>query len=235
MKEQIASLHIAPLTQINLPDGDHASACILQFPRRRILLTVAHAVANGKNWTLAHRYVPGKGMQHYQLGGMNVLQHFELRKRKIKSHPIDFAYVTVPDSLEPMDEVLDSQGNVISSRAKKILPARFIEPSPEQTYGFFGLTRHRLDDEFHLLMTSKLETGLKYVGEKDGLLRFKCRERYHDYEEYHGCSGAPVLNELGELVSLVVEGSDDRREILGLNLKRCWPALLVEAGEFSIC
>jgi len=233
MKEQLASLHIAPLTQVNLPDGDHASACILQFPRRRILLTVAHAAANGKNWTLAIRYVPGKGMQHCRLGGMNVLKHFELGKRKIKSKPVDFAYVTVPDSLEPMDEVIDRKENILSSRAKEILPAQFSEPNPEQTYSFFGLTRHRLDDEFHLIMTPKLETGLKYIGEKDDLLRFRCRDRYHDYEEYHGCSGAPILNERGELTSLVVEGSYDRKEIFGLNLKRYWPALLFEAGEFS--
>lgn len=233
MREQLASIQITPLTKIYLPDDGPASACILQFPRRRILLTVSHAAGDGRNWSIAIRYVPGKGMQHYQLGGMNILERFSLNKRKLKSKNVDFAYVAVPDSLEPMDEVLDENGNILSSTPKQLLPAKLADPNADHSYGFFGLTRHRLDDKFHLVMTPKLETGLKYIGEKDDLMRFRCKERYHEYTEYQGCSGAPILNEDGEIVSLVVEGSNNRWEILGLNLKHYWPALLVEAGEFA--
>ena len=233
MNEQLASIQITPLTQIFLPDEGPASACIIQFPKSRILLTVYHAAGDGRNWFAAVRYFPGQGMQHYPLGGMNILKRFSIGKRKLKSKQVDFAYVTVPDSLEPMDEVLDEGGNIISSFPKQILPAKLAEPNANHNYSFFGLTRHRIDDKFNLVMTPKLESGLVYVGGKDDLLRFRCKERYHEYEEYQGCSGAPILNENGEIVSLVVEGSDDRWEILGLNLKYYWAALLIEAGEFA--
>jgi len=233
MKEQRASIQIMPLTKIFLPDDGPASACIVQFSVRRILLTVFHAAGDGRNWAVEVQYVPGRGVQQFQVGGMNILAHISITKRKMRSKMVDFAYVTVPNDLRPMDEVLDEGGNVLSSVPKIILPANLSEPNANDIYGFYGLTRHRLDDKFRFLTTPKLETGLKYVGEKDDLLRFKCKERYHEYEEYQGCSGAPILNENGELVSLVVEGSDDRREILGLNLKHYWAALLIEAGEFK--
>jgi hypothetical protein len=234
MKEQLASVQIVPLTGIYMPDEGPASACIVQFARKRILLTVFHAAGDGRNWAVPVRFVTERrAVEQYPLGKMNPLMACQFSEQRVESELVDFAYVAIPDTLQPMDEVLDRQGNVRASRPKQILPPSFVEPNTEDTYGFFGLTRDRLDDEFNWLLKPKLEIGLTYVGNTEDLLRFRCKERYHEYEEYKGCSGAPILNQNGELVSLVVEGSDDRWEIRGLDLRRCWPALLIEADEFT--
>ena len=43
-----------------------------------------------------------------------------------------------------------------------------------------------------------------------------------------------ILDSKGQLVALVVEGSPDRREILGLDLRRYWAPLLIESGEWEV-
>ena len=231
--ERLASLAINSLSSALMPDGG-ASACILSFSKKNVLLTVKHAAGDGGNWGVALRYYPGMGMQLYQLGGLNFVTRIQIGKRKVSTKDVDFAYVSVPKTLEPFDEDLDPSGAVLRSEPKQILPGAVAEPSREETYAFYGYTRHRLDDKFRLNLTPKHETGLKFNGERDDLLRFVCRERYFEYAEYQGCSGAPILDSQGRLASLVVEGSEDRREILGLDLRRYWATILIESGEWEV-
>ncbi len=86
-----------------MPDNG-ASACIRSFPKKNVLLTVRHAAGDGGSWGVAVRYVQGKGMQLYRLGGFGFLTRIQFGKRKIKTKEVDFAYVAVPKTLQAFDE-----------------------------------------------------------------------------------------------------------------------------------
>src|SRR5437868_2143477 len=70
-----------------------ASACMLMFKGRRILLTVQHAVKNQGNWAIEVAYRPPNGTQLYQLGPMNFFVRVSPGKR---SKHIDLAYAELP-------------------------------------------------------------------------------------------------------------------------------------------
>jgi len=74
----------------------------------------------------------------------------------------------------------------------------------------------------------KLETGMKYAETKNNLFLFSTRAPYRTYKDYIGCSGAPILDSQGRLVSLVVEGDKKKTGIYGFPLHTIRPALDVE-------
>lgn len=230
--ERLASLHIHSTSEALMPDS-HATACIVGFPQKHLLLTVSHATGDGQPWALTIRSVAGRGVEIYRLGSMNFLSRLVEKRKKFKPRNVDFSYVEVPKDVSPLDEEIDHDGKVIAAHPKVILPPEFSTPIEEEDYAFFGLTRHRLDDHFRLHAAAKHEVGMKFVGEEDDLYRFGCREKYFEYEEYKGCSGAPILDSRGRLVSILLEGSDDRKALYGLNLKHYWSALLIEIGAFG--
>jgi len=50
-----------------------ASGCLIDYCGKRVLFTVSHATGDQKNWAIQLRYVPGKGIETYQLGAMHFL------------------------------------------------------------------------------------------------------------------------------------------------------------------
>lgn len=228
----LGSIPLMSLSSANMPDGC-ASGCMVRFARKILLLTVAHATGDNGRWSMFLRYDPErKRTEQWVLPQWNYLAAFSLRgKKKPKLHDVDFAYAEVDHSVTPFHQALDDKGLVLHQQPKIVFPSEAVAPSPDESYCFYGLAQGELDDAFRLRSWETFVEGMTFVGEEAFLLRFRCKERYFSHNDYKGCSGAPIIDSKGNLVSLVVEGSDDRWEVRGINLRKVWAALLVTAGE----
>lgn len=98
------------------------------------------------------------------------------------------------------------------------------EPVQGDRYGFAGLTRPAkkvAGGTTTIEFQTECVTDLQFISsDGDFLYRFRSQNRERRFDKsYRGCSGAPILDEDGRLVSLVVEGSGGR-DLFGLNLRR---------------
>lgn len=219
--------HLATISLVQLDQDrkpiNHASACLVKYRDHLFILTVAHATGNQGNWAIEMRYVSGKGVELYQLGGMGFLTSGKIKHNKLKSQEVDFSYKLLTQALAPRHQVLSTSGGVMSDEPKLTLESDLsLAPDPAGEYGFWGLTRQTFNSH-HLISTPKLELGMKFERTEGDRVFFKTCRPYKTYKDYRGCSGAPILGNDGGLVSLVVEGDKRKTGIYGLDLRnyRC--------------
>lgn len=207
---------------------NHASACLVKYRDHLFVLTVAHATCNQGNWAIEIRYVPGKGVELFQLGGMGFLQGIKIKHNKVKSQDVDFSYKLLTQPLAPRHQVLSTTGAVLEDEPKIILESDLsLSPDPSAEYGFWGCTRQSFDSH-NLVIVPKLEVGMTFQKTEGDRFLFKTVQPYKTYKDYRGCSGAPILASNGRLVSLVVEGDKKKTGIYGLDLRTYKFALDVE-------
>ncbi len=60
----------------------------------------------------------------------------------------------------------------------------------------------------------RYEINMQYDGldARNGLYRFKLNRPHQGHEYYYGCSGAPIADVYGRIVSLVIEGPEDPKD-----------------------
>jgi len=230
-----ARLASVPLMEVNKHDlpVDAGSSCILDFGEKNILITVQHVPKNGGDWrVLVRQSKVDNRSEQFRPGGFNYLSALNLKK-KLKRTDIEFAYVAVPKSLRPTDQIGDEPEMLEAGTPKLILPGEYTQPTADGRYSFYGLTKWEIDDKFRVQIEQSYEDGLTYVGTDKFLHTFRRAEKYFEYATYKGCSGTPIMNQDGKLVSLLIEGTDDKRGFVGINLATVWSALLIEAGRFG--
>jgi hypothetical protein len=229
--------HLATISLVQLDwerkPINHASACLVKYRGHLFVLTVAHATGNQGNWAIEMRYVPGKGMEMFQLGGMGFLTAAKIKHNKLRSREVDFSYKLLTQLLAPRHQVLSTTGVVMSDESKLTLESDLsLSPDSAGEYGFWGLTRQTFDSH-NLVAIPKLELGMKFERIEGDQFFFKTRQPYKTYKDYYSCSGAPILDGDGRLVSLVVEGDKRKTGIYGLDLRNYRCALDVETDMAS--
>lgn len=96
-------------------------------------------------------------------------------------------------------------------------------PDENKRYTFFGNTKpyenaEKLDrvegtDSLCHIVTPTFISDMKYIKKANGMLEFELPKN-KDREELAGCSGAPILDEDGNLVSLVVEMDHEEEKVI---------------------
>lgn len=199
-------------------------------------MTVAHATTVGQRWSVVCRYVPErKGVEQFVFGPICYLGSLSLGKLKrgqMDPNPIDFAYAVVPDDLRILEQKIDESGCVLHESDKIVLPAECVVPKKEDTFCFYGLANGEMNEKGQFIRQERIRVGMTYWKSADSMHHFRCQGGFR-VAEHHGCSGAPIFNSAGQLVSLVVQGRDDKQQVSGIDLRRVWAALLIEAGELS--
>ena len=225
-----------------------ASGCIVKYKDFFWLLTVFHAVEQG-DWALEIRYEPRKQkmeclypLPHFSFTFLKEINlSNELRKaleegdtvsfkRHIdKSPPTDFAFRRFKkeelDKLPPYYQEILPNGIIRYEEKKRIFDTNLDNrPQKGKKYGFAGFTMPEFDG-YNLIQNLTVETDLLFEGEfkkEDGsFYLFKLHNKEHPgHEFYKGCSGAPIIDEDGNLVSLVVEGNEKENCIYGINLAK---------------
>jgi hypothetical protein len=230
--EKYISLLSVPIREIglnNMPEGC-ASACIIDYEGKHILLTVQHATGNMGNWGIQLRFVPGRGTAIQRLGQMNFLKSISIAN--MESRDIDFAHVEVPENLEIYEQEITEIGEITREEKRPISKIDFnIHPSASESYGFSGQILAKLDEK-NLITELAIYTGLKYIGDEGDYFKFKLPFKHPGHDRFEGCSGAPIVDSQGNIVALVCGSPKDLSEdiIYGISLKKYEIALNATYG-----
>ena len=224
-----------PLRQLG-PDNEVvklASGCIVAYEEERILLTVEHATGNEGNWAIEVEFDPERGARLYKLGPMSFFAKFLFGK---VPEFVDLAYTRLPEHVRPKIQDLNPRGEIFREAERLELVSQLDqEPLPGVRYGFAGLG-HAFRTERELHAELQHEPNLSYLREEEGLFVFALNHKHPGDTFYKGCSGAPILSQDGDLVSLVVGGCEMEGTIIGVPLSRYRGALkvsLLESGSAS--
>lgn len=230
-------LSSAPLVKVppgQLPSG-HASACLIDYRGKRVLLTAAHSTRSGDPWAVQIKYIPGKKTELYGLGALHYLREVRLGE-EAAGRDIDFAYVVVPDEVAPQRQEIDPVSRKVTDQAPiTIHSAPFeAEPTSDDRFGFCGLIKPV--QEHHpgqVIISGELRvTGdMTFLRAEDDWLVFKLPTKHPGHEYFRGCSGAPILNGAGLPVALVCWGKEEADEIYGVSLRAYQAAIDILIGH----
>ncbi|TGM03802.1 hypothetical protein EHQ76_09170 [Leptospira barantonii] len=219
------------------------SACIVNYKNKRILLTAAHNLFNEEEKNSYRKKVgikigitPDFETTEYYLPNYEWLDSIiidrELTDEDIKqfyisrnqTDTIDFAFAIVPEHVTPRDEVIDYRIKEVHYIEKAIIPTTFsIYPNQEDLYFFAGLVKTKLlHDQKKFSSTEKAVENIKflYTSINSNFYCFEIPEIIREKKDFAGCSGAPIFNSQGEIVSLFVKGYRNTNRILGVNLQK---------------
>lgn len=228
LKEKII---FSSVTLIRLRDSepvDFGSGCIVLYCNYRLLLTVFHVVEHCNDW-----YLQGKVDWEnnrsllYPIGEMNYLKRLNLNPYQIEN--VDFVYSFIPDNVKPFWYGGDGKREIVEVE-NIISDINFdIEMSLQKKYRFWGIIGRSYDKK-HPYFQSRIERGrelfmtLRYAKKDKDLYVFEVEES--NFGEKHpgdpfikGCSGSPIMDDDGNIVSLVCSGKKQQNYIFGLALK----------------
>jgi len=227
---KLSSIPLRKLDRNRMPIR-FAAGCLIDFKKKRLLLTVQHATGDMGNWAVEVRYEPSKGTRLFPLNAMTFLASTSINNPKFQD--IDFSYVSVPKNFVSYFQVIKPNGQIVLEEKRKVCLAEFDEePKRTESYGFSGYVMPtRISNA--LIMVHKIYLDLKYIGIEDDYYIFKLPMRYPGHEHFQGCSGAPIIDTRGKAVALVCKGDIDKNQIYGISLKKYKIALEVTYGELA--
>ncbi|MEC4889223.1 MAG: hypothetical protein RI101_04110 [Nitrospira sp.] len=210
-----------PLKRIG-PDNtpiDIASGCFVTCQDRRFILTVSHAVELGSSdWVIELGYDNTRGAEFYQ--GARFCYPGEINRRTGESAGADFAFAEVPADLESAFHLLTPFGLMSAKRQRHVFDLESAgNPDVDELYAFTGEIYPRLDSS-GLTTQPVIYPGLRYVESAGAYHMFRLPVPHPGHDDFGGCSGAPIVDTKGNLVSLVSGGIIEKNVILGIALSR---------------
>ena len=206
----------------NGPPARACSGAVVEYGGHRLVLTVSHAVRSDEIWAIELQYERSRGAKLWKVGTMQYM--LEIARDEVRE--VDFSFASVPADLRAKWQRFSDQGQLVEQQERVILESDFsVAPRPGVKYGFAGLTRRTSEPappgHPHAIAGAELrvETGLTYRETANGLDKYDLDHPHPGHEHYHGCSGAPVLSEDGDLVGLVVCGCVSQSTISALPLR----------------
>lgn len=158
---------------------------------------------------------------------MNFLLGWTPGKGELKE--IDFSYVTVPNELQPYYQEIEAPGKVLFEMPATIHAITFNgSPDKNFTYSFCGNVLPQLEKHPGVTLFAcerRIYSGLSYDRSEGEFHVFKLPISHPGHEHFQGCSGAPVLDQIGDVVGLVCHGDKETDEIWAISVQKYRAAL----------
>lgn len=115
-----------------------------------------------------------------------------------------FAVARIDDTVLCHYQEMDAHGTLLSEKERRILPlVRDNAPNLADRYSFAFLA-DRNEDPDRFDHSVQVVEDLELNGKTGNLFRFQTTRKSGNFQYNPGCEGAPLLNEDGDLVSLLV-------------------------------
>lgn len=196
-----------------------ASGILLRRPHAIVLLTAGHSFRKGGEWTLELPvYHEGQTLT-LRLPEVQLLTR--VTARPLTEENIDVAWAAIDpafvnEAIEAVEVTLPAPLEMPMYRG----PINEV-PTKSHAYGFAAWNRvEKHPDLGTLYSEASFEVGMAFREERDDRYVFELARPHQGDDYYYGASGAPIADESGRIVSIVLEGSNGVDEILGLPLAR---------------
>ena len=212
-----SSVHLIVFEKQTNKPIQYGSGCIASYKNKLFAISVNHVtqIRGKETYTLIETGLPSKDGQtpYYRLGELVYFDVFKAhgidtgdfnQMTFSKEEPLDITFTTLKDEVFLKQKGFTYYGQEITEGQKVFLNLDYsTEPKQEDYFGFFGHIKHDIFDDQIIKSKVTFKIGLSYKGTHDRFHLFYTPDIIKEYEDYAGTSGAPILNEEGQLVGLV--------------------------------
>jgi hypothetical protein len=215
----LASVPLRAMTTEMQP-ASSASGTLVEFCGRQVLLTASHIVKEHREWVIEIRFDEHEGQtQTYAVAGFHVLKRIS-----VGTDEIDFAFAILKDRVTPMLQQLVERprsAHVLQECERLTLVSDLREtPIVGRSYGFSGQVTAPESGGFWIEGETQTEPHMVFDRADETRYVFRLTHEHPGDRFYKGCSGAPICDADGTLVSVVLGGDPSTREIYGAPLAR---------------
>ena len=213
------------------PQG-FGSGCILIYEGQKYLISVSHVTDHGLTTFLETNQPPIDnttplkpvgGLIYYNLLNLKSnITAFELEKElENGGQRLDITFAKVEEPLDLLQPELNIDNLKITAGKKVFIDAtRIVKPNKNERYGFYGKVRPEYIG-YYLKTTPTLKNNLTYTSTVGNFHIFVSDKIILDKEDYEGCSGAPILDNQGNLVALACKIRVNSKLIYGFSIQEC--------------
>lgn len=205
----------------NFPEGSGvASGILVATDGDPLLLTAGHIFDGDVPWTLETSLSAAGLTLHLGLRDLQFLMHLDFDVGVARE--IDLAWATI--SRKEVKEALESHPAFAHASCELPLYQGPLTDTPtkDALYGYAAWNRVELHEEARtLLREASFEIEMCFTRTNEaGLYEFSLARTHRGHDYYQGASGAPIADEEGRIVALVVGGDYVADILWGVPLSR---------------
>jgi hypothetical protein len=186
-----------------------------------LLLTAGHSFSRSGAWTLDTGLSVGGTTLHAPIQDLQLLASLNLATGEVA--PVDLAWGWIESAGIRQELANKPSFKGMSVELPVYQGSLTAVPSPDHAYGYASWNRV----EFHatvgtLAVDPSYEVGMTFLGTNSdsGLYEFELDRLHQGHSYYEGASGAPIADETGQIVSMLLAGDRNRNILLGAPLAR---------------
>lgn len=230
-----SSVHLIVFDKENNQPIQYGSGCIAMYKNRLFVISVNHVtqIKGKETYTLIETGLPAKEGKapFYSTGGLVYFDVFKAKNIETgdieqitfsEEEPLDITFTTVNDDILLLQKGFEYQGLEITAGQKIILNLDYTaEPNQKNYFGFFGHINHDIfaDQIIKSEVTFKLD--LTYQGTYNRFHLFNTPEEIQKKEDFAGTSGAPIIDEKGQLVALTCSVNSGTKSVFAFPISYC--------------
>ncbi|MDD3237920.1 MAG: hypothetical protein PHV37_07480 [Candidatus Gastranaerophilales bacterium] len=211
------------------------SGCFVRNNNNIYLVTAKHVSEPNEISYLERKYDTTAGTLLKPLQELSYAISVNIFSKEEPKEPkhIDVAFKNITDKFEEEYKayVQDIDASKFPAKIKNEVENNILNISPNvpiinEEYSFAGGTRGQIVAPpiphyiFQRIETCEIVKYKKTNENDNDIYIFTPLDGHRGHEVYQGCSGAPIINENGEVVAIVLGGNVDKNEIYGYNINK---------------
>ena len=239
-KYLLSSVPLWRLDKEKSPIG-FGSGCIISFPDFDYLLTVFHvAKSHGKDysWAILSEFEDGKGSKLVIPEPFTLSQAIIFSKGNMPEDiDCNFAFARIPNNKETGKKeeyyYQEIKGYQVTNKLKrhKFSISDIDIPSKNKKHAFSGVIKPEIDENLKIIFAQQIvHCDYQFKETRDYIQVFIPPEKHQGHEFYQGCSGSPIIDDSGKIVSLLTCGNVKENEIYGIDMQMMLFFMKIEIG-----